>query len=61
MGAHEQTSPFHESGGLYPTVVERTDKEEDIKDMKPSVETPDTAKTTKKNSLMLGVIATTPS
>lgn len=42
MGAHEQTSPSRESGGPDPTDVEKTDEEEDIKDMKPSVETPKT-------------------
>lgn len=39
MGAHEQTFPSRESGGLDPKDLERT-VEEEIKDMKPSVETP---------------------
>lgn len=32
MGAHEQTSPSHESGGLDPKDLERAEEEEDIKD-----------------------------
>lgn len=46
MGAHEQTSPSHESGGLDPKDLERTVEEEDIKDIGHTV-----------NNLMFGVTA----
>lgn len=55
MGAHEQTSPSRESGGPDPTDVEKTDEEEDIKDMKPSVETPKTLQ------IVLGAVVIVPS
>lgn len=55
MGAREQTSPSRGSSGLDPADVERTDEEEDIKDMKPSVETP------KALQIVLGAVVIVPS